>query len=104
MTRHPVASPGRGKACPPWCVMRHQVGDEDVHVGAALMVRRTVLRLCTGGDGDGGAEGPYMLVGSEELTLHEGEALIAALTQLVDEARESLAAQGAEGTLPVPDV
>lgn len=105
MERHLIAGHGREETCPPWSVMRHQVADEDdVHVGAALMVRRTVLRLCTGADGFGAADGPYVLVGSEEFTLDEAEALIAGFTQLVDGARESLAAQGSEGALPVRDV
>ncbi|WVM98293.1 hypothetical protein U5C87_07990 [Terrabacter sp. C0L_2] len=51
-----------------------------------LLVRGTSLRLCTTVDpvtlqGDG----PYVLVGGEEYSLHEADALIDALTQLVDE-------------------
>ena len=56
-----------------------------MHVSGALMVRRTVLRLCMTHDPSTGAEeGPYVLVGAEEYSLHEADALIDALTQLVD--------------------
>jgi hypothetical protein len=44
------------------------------------------LRLCTTiAPSTGQADGPYVLVGTEEYTLHEADALIDALTQLVDE-------------------
>lgn len=36
-------------------------------------------------------DGPFVLVGEQEYTLHEAEVLIAALTQLVDEARATTA-------------
>jgi hypothetical protein len=78
--------------------------DDVVHIGGALLVRRTVLRLCTTIDPDDGTEdGPYVLVGSAEFTLHEAESLLASLTQLVDQGRASLPAQDAEGALPVLD-
>lgn len=103
----PTTTRARPEACPPWCVVRHgaAAGEEDaVHIGGALLVRRTVLRLCTTIDPDAGVEdGPYVLVGSAEYTLHEAESLLAALTQLVDEGRGSLAAQQPEGALPVLD-
>jgi len=75
--------------CPPWCVQRHGIrqGEDDaIHVSGELLVRGTSLRLCTTIDpatlqGDG----PYVLVGGEEYSLHEADALIDALTQLVDE-------------------
>ncbi|HEX5917507.1 MAG TPA: hypothetical protein VFY76_06605 [Nocardioides sp.] len=74
--------------CPSWCVLDHGrlPGEDDtVHVSGALMVRRTVLRLCLTHDpGTGEREGPYVLVGAEEYSLHEADALIDALTQLVD--------------------
>lgn len=96
-------------ACPAWCVVRHGTPggvteDDVVHIGGALLVRRTVLRLCTTIDPDDGTEdGPYVLVGSAEFTLHEAESLLASLTQLVDQGRASLPAQDAEGALPVLD-
>lgn len=74
--------------CPSWCVLDHGhlPGEDDtVHVSGALMVRRTVLRLCLTDDpGTGEREGPYVLLGAEEYSLHEADALIDALTQLVD--------------------
>lgn len=96
----------RPDACPAWCVVRHgEAGEEDtVHIGGALLVRRSVLRLCTTIDPDSRTEdGPYVLVGSAEYTLHEAESLLAALTQLVDEGRGSLATQQPEGALSVLD-
>ena len=79
-------------SCPAWCARRHDkhasAGD-DVHVSGALQVRRTLLRLVSTVEpevGMGGG-GPYVVVGQREYTLHEAEVLIAALTQLVDEAR-----------------
>ena len=83
--------------CPDWCSIGHRAGREtEVHLGGALLVRRTVLRLCTTIDTAAGTEdGPFVLLGSSEFTLHEAEALIAALTQLVDQGRRSLATQHA---------
>ena len=92
--------------CPTWCVLRHGVlpGEDDlVHVSGALLVRSTVLRLCTTLEADGSEDGPYVLLGSVELTLHEADAMIAALTQLVDRGRESLLAQQAERALAILD-
>jgi hypothetical protein len=80
----------RPATCPDWCARRHgeHVGEDDsVHVSGQLMVRRSLLRLCMTVDPATGAqEGPFVLVGSDEYTLHEAEVLIAALTQLVDQA------------------
>jgi hypothetical protein len=88
-------------------VLRHgtHTGEEDqVHVGSALLVRHDVLRLVATIDPDTGAtEGPFVLMGSEELALYEAEALIGALTQLVDEGRTSVATQQVEGALAVLD-
>ena len=82
-------------ACPPWCVRHHRgvLGEDDlVHVSGALQVRRTVLRVVATADPDSGAtDGPYLLVGQDEYTVHEAEVLIGALTQLVDEARAATA-------------
>lgn len=94
--------------CPSWCVLRHgrhdPAEDRHVHVGGALLVGNTVLRLCATLDPAAGSQdGPYVLLGSTELTLHEADALIAALTQLVDEGRASLLAQQPERALPVLD-
>ena len=105
----------RPPGCPEWCVLRHGRSGEDdtVHVSCALLVRRTVLRLCTTIDpGTQAQDGPYVLVGDEEYTLHEAEVLIAALTQLADEAggarpgpgpQLSLIPEQVERTLPILD-
>lgn len=79
-------------SCPTWCARRHGAksgpGDDQVHVSGALQVRRTLLRLVSTVEVVAGVQdGPYVVVGQEEYTLHEAEVLIAALTQLVDEAR-----------------
>ena len=85
--------------CPSWCVRRHgeeATDDDRVHVSGALMVRRTVLRLCLTVDPESrDLDGPYVLVGNNEYTLHEADVLIAALTELVDEGR------GVEVSAPV---
>lgn len=87
-----VPPPRSPETCPSWCAISHaRQRDEDdhVHVSGALMVRRTVLRLCMTHDpSTGRQEGPFVLVGSEEYSLHEADALIDALTQLVDRCAE----------------
>lgn len=87
-----VPPPRRPDTCPAWCALSHGLhpGEDDtVHVSGALMVRRTVLRLCMTTDPSTGAqEAPYVLVGAEEYSLHEADALIDALTQLVDRGGE----------------
>ena len=88
MREHPtVREPG----CPTWCVVRHGAkgGEEDlVHVSAVLRVRGLPVRLCAtigSASVDGPSlDGPYVLIGSDEYTLYEADALIGALTQLVD--------------------
>ena len=104
MSHQPLTRSG---ACPPWCVMRHGAHPDESdgpHVGGALLVRRTVLRLCTSIDPVAGTQdGPYVLVGDEEFTLHEAEALLGALTQLVDQGSRSLATKEPQGALPVLD-
>lgn len=87
-----VPSPRRPATCPSWCVLDHGRldGDDDaVHVSGALMVRHMVLRLCLPHHpGTGEREEPYVLLGADEYSLHEAEALIDALTQLVDHAAD----------------
>lgn len=87
-----VPSPRWLVSCPSWCVIDHgrlHGEDDAVHVSAALMVRHTVLRLCLSDHpGTGEREEPYVLLGADEYSLHEAEALIDALTQLVDHAAE----------------
>jgi hypothetical protein len=78
----------RPPTCPSWCIVRHGTvtGEDDhVHVGGALLVRHTVLRLAATIDPHTGVvDGPHVLAGSEEYSLHEADALIDALTQLVE--------------------
>jgi hypothetical protein len=96
---------GRLVTCPTWCTVAHARGSwegEVVHLSGALMVRRTVLRLCAGHDpATGAATRPWVLVGDEEYSLHEADALVDALTQLVDLGSGSALAEEAEGALAV---
>ncbi len=96
---------GRLVTCPRWCVVphgRHSWEGEVVHVSGALMVRRTVLRLCAAHDTDTDtAARHWVMVGDEEYTVHEADALVSALTQLVDLGSGSALAQEAEGALAV---
>lgn len=82
-------SPQRPATCPAWCCVRHgqHAGEDDnVHVSGALLVKQTVLRLCTTIDpAEGTIDGPYVLVDSREFSLYEANVLIDALTQLVEE-------------------
>ena len=74
--------------CPAWCTITHGQlagADDEVHVGGALLVRGRLLRLCSAV-----GQEPYLMVGDEELTLYQAEALAAALTQLVAAAREAI--------------
>ena len=71
-------------ACPGWCAQRHDADPATVHVGRRLQVGSTMLSLAASGDEDVVL---HVDVGDQEYTLHEAEVLIAALTQLVDEAR-----------------
>jgi hypothetical protein len=75
--------------CPAWCTVHHGdlLGEDDlVHSSAEVLVCHLALRLCAG-TGNGNGEGPFVLVGDNELTAHEAEMLIGALTQLVELAR-----------------
>ena len=80
---------GRPAGCPTWCVQWHGIrtGEDDaVHMSGELLVRGVSLRLCTTIDPETDElDGPYVLLGGEEYTLHEADALIDALTHLVDE-------------------
>lgn len=102
-----TARSSRLASCPAWCAIghgQHPDGDDTLHVSGALMVRRTELRLCMTRDpATGTGDGPYVLVGAEEYSLHEADALIDALTQLVDRGTDSALAQEPERALAVLD-
>jgi hypothetical protein len=95
----------RPATCPPWCEMGHGIhlGEEDqVHISRQLCVRNTLMRLCATIDpGTGEMDGPYVLMGTQEFDLGEVDALIAALTQLAEDAKGSFVPQQLERTLPV---
>jgi hypothetical protein len=73
-------------SCPAWCTTRHgQLAGEEaqVHVSAELIAGDRRCRLC-----QGTGEAPYLLVDGHEMALHEAEAWVSALTQLLDAAVE----------------
>ena len=70
----------RPSGCPCWCVTAHDSarGEDDwVHEGAPLDVEEGVIaRLCMSVDpSTGTVDGPYVIVGSRELTVAQAEAL-----------------------------
>lgn len=76
----PVTEDTRRSDCPFWCVTNHDVarGEDDwVHEGAPLVVEDGVAaRLCVSVDpGSGHVDGPYVIVGSRELTVEQAEEL-----------------------------
>lgn len=95
----PTSYLGQPSTCPTWCALRHgrYLGEEDdLHVGGALVVKQTELRLCATIDrGTGAVDGPHVMVGSEEYSLSEAEMLIDALTQLVEQGSELSRREGA---------
>lgn len=94
-----VTSQHAPAGCPTWCALhhgRHHRENDQVHASGALMVRHTVLRLWLKHDpATGVQDGPYVLLGTEEYSLHEADALVDALTQLVDRAAEVTPRAGA---------
>jgi hypothetical protein len=88
-TRHGAGPPA---TCPSWCVVRHgdtEGEDDHLHVSQALWVRSTLLRLAATIDPETGAvDGPHVLAGCEEYSLHEADVLIDVLQQLVDAGAE----------------
>ena len=76
----------RSTSCPAWCATRHgQLAGEDaqVHVSVELLAGDRRCRLC-----QGAGEAPYLLVDGREMALHEAEAWVSALTQLLDAAAD----------------
>lgn len=70
----------RRSDCPCWCVTEHDSarGEDDwVHEGTTLEVEDGVLaRLCMSVDpANGIVDGPYVIVGSRELTVAQAETL-----------------------------
>jgi hypothetical protein len=74
----------RPAGCPDWCMTGHgqlMVEDDDVHLSATLLAGESRVQLCRGGQ-----EPAYLLLDGREVSLHEAEALVSALVQLLDEA------------------
>ena len=71
-------------ACPAWCATGHGVhsGEEDwVHLGEPLLLTDDVsARLCMTIDPSATIEdGPYVIIGTSEYSLHDAQALGASL-------------------------
>ena len=82
----PAAAP---RGCPPWCVSQHAVheGEEDwLHTGEPLVLADGMsARLCMSIQPTTGEEdGPYVLIGTSELTLDETARLGASLLDLAN--------------------
>ena len=78
---------GSAWPCPPWCVTRHgeHQGEEDwLHTGEPLLVADGLqAQLCMSVDPHTGREdGPFVLIGTTELTLAAAAALGTALVQM----------------------
>lgn len=73
----------RPAGCPDWCTTGHGVvgEDDDVHVSPTLLAGQARVQLCRGGQ-----EQAYLLLDGREVPLHEAEALVSAMVQLLDEA------------------
>jgi hypothetical protein len=83
----------RQNSCPTWCALRHgeHPGEDDtLHVSKPVFVQNTLVRLAATLDPDTGAQdGPYLLLGNEELGLDEAGDLITVLTDLVAQGRSA---------------
>ena len=79
---------GPPDGCPAWCVLPARLGTgraHRMHSSGSLRVGPTVMRLCSTSTPTVAAGGvPFIVVGRQRYTLWEAEALIDALTQLVD--------------------
>lgn len=77
-----------GWRCPVWCALRHgdYTGEEDlVHISEATFLGNTSVRLCMTMDHETGKQdGPYVLLGGDEYSLHEAAALVDVLRVLLD--------------------
>lgn len=81
-------APSSPRGCPGWCVSRHTVhaAEEDwIHTGAPVAVADGLMaRLCMSiHPATGDEDGPYVLIGTTELTLDETAVLGASLIDLV---------------------
>jgi hypothetical protein len=79
--------------CPRWCCVRHgeQLGEEDhLHLSDPVVAAGTMIRLGVTIDPvTREQDGPYVLIGDEEYTLVEAEALLACLETRLSAAREA---------------
>ena len=96
---HTAARPA---TCPPWCRLRHGVheGEEDsIHVSAQVSAGNALLRLVATIDPETQElDGPYILVGHQELDLDTADLLASTLARLVKLGR--IETPGASARLP----
>ncbi len=79
-------------SCPTWCTAEHGTfaGEEDyVHTGANVRLTRDLIaRLCASVDPDSGElDGPYVMVGMQELTVDKAERVGRVLMALAERAQ-----------------
>lgn len=79
--------------CPSWCVSAHSAYDGEeswLHLGEPVVVAEGLTAvLCLSTDPQtGAADGPYVLVGTRELSLPETTRLAGELRRLVSRARD----------------
>lgn len=97
-----LADTTRRTDCPCWCIIDHDSarGEDDwVHEGAPLVIENGVLaRLCMSVDPERGViDGPFVLIGTRELTVAEAEALGVSFIGLAVVGAASIR-RGADGT------
>ena len=92
----------RPATCPPWCRLRHGVheGEDDtVHVSEQVSAGNALLRLTATIDPETlELEGPYVLLGHQELDLDSAGVLASTLVRLIEQGR--METPGASTRLP----
>jgi hypothetical protein len=76
--------------CPPWFVTDRRAFDGEesrVHIGRPIrLAQGLVAQLCSSADPDGFADGPRILVGSDEWTAVRARSVARSLLALADQA------------------
>jgi hypothetical protein len=78
----------RLRTCPPWCGLDHgEIDGEDDQIHLAERPAGNMwLRLCATIDpSTGEQDGPYVLLGTQELTLDQAQEYVDVLTSLITE-------------------
>ena len=102
----PRATDSRLPTYPPWCVLQQQLPTGQrhrAHRSTSLRVGPTLMWLhAPAAAGTVGTGTPVVLMGRRRYTLYEAEALIDALTQLVDSGHGLTPVAGSGGRFPGP--